>query len=124
LISQFEGYREFIPDFQVFLESIKRPMPVHIRINSLKAEPSSQVVLLGERGIYLKPSIKGNNYLFDAPGLKSPGSLLEYLIGYLNPQALTSCLAAVALSPRPSSYVLDICAAPGGKTSHLAQIMK
>jgi tRNA (cytosine49-C5)-methyltransferase len=123
MIFRFESYREFIPDFQAFLESIKRPMPMHIRVNGLKTEPSRLVAMLGERDIYLKPSVQGSNYLFEAPGLKSPGSLPEYLIGYLHPQALTSCLASMALSPGTSCYVLDMCAAPGGKTSHLAHIM-
>ena len=98
-------------------------MPVHIRINSLKVEPSKLLAMLKHRDIDLKPSGQGQNYLFETPGLKSPGSLMEYLIGYIHPQALTSCLASVALSPEPSGYVLDMCAAPGGRTPHLAQIM-
>jgi len=121
--SPFECYREIIPDFQIFLESLSMPMPVHLRINSLKIEPAILISMLKEKGIDLMPSSKINKYLFNAPSLKSPGNLLEYLVGYVHPQALTSCLASVALSPDPSSYVLDMCASPGGKTSHLAQIM-
>jgi len=76
-----------------------------------------------QRDIDLKPSGQRQNYLFETPGLKSPGSLMKYLTGYIHPQALTSCLASIALSPGPSCYVLDMCAAPGDKTSHLSQIM-
>ena len=78
--------------------------------------------------------VKGNSYiqrssdladtLYSAPGLEAPGNLLEYFLGHVHPQALTSCLAALALGPEPGSFVLDMCAAPGGKASHMAQLME
>lgn len=39
-------------------------------------------------------------------------------------QDQSSQLAAPALSPEPGDTVLDLCAAPGGKTTHLAELMK
>ncbi len=39
-------------------------------------------------------------------------------------QNLPSMLAARVLNPAPGSRVLDMCAAPGGKTTHLAQLMR
>ena len=39
-------------------------------------------------------------------------------------QDKASCLPSFLLSPKKGSYVLDMCAAPGMKTSHLAAIMK
>ena len=44
--------------------------------------------------------------------------------GYFIVQGLSSQLVAHALSPAPGSRVLDLCAAPGGKTTHLAQKME
>ena len=38
-------------------------------------------------------------------------------------QALPSIVAALALDPSPGSRVLDMCSAPGGKTTALAQLM-
>ncbi|MBK5100159.1 MAG: RsmB/NOP family class I SAM-dependent RNA methyltransferase [Desulfobacteraceae bacterium] len=78
---------------------------------------------LGQKGIPLERATQADDTLYFVQGLPSPGSLIEYFLGYIHPQALTSCLASVALSPRENSYVLDMCAAPGGKTSHLAQLM-
>lgn len=44
--------------------------------------------------------------------------------GRLMPQARASMLVAHALAPRPGERVLDMCAAPGGKTTHLAALMQ
>jgi NOL1/NOP2/sun family putative RNA methylase len=79
--------------------------------------------MLDEKGIVLKPTVAGDGTLFEAPRDLLPGKLLEYFLGYIHPQALSSCMASLVLSPEPDSSVLDLCAAPGGKTSHMAQIM-
>ncbi len=42
--------------------------------------------------------------------------------GQLYIQNAASWLPVIALSPKPGETILDMCAAPGGKTSHIAQI--
>jgi ribosomal RNA methyltransferase Nop2 len=39
-------------------------------------------------------------------------------------QGLNSLLPVMALAPQENERVLDMCAAPGGKTSHIAALMK
>jgi len=119
----FERYREIIPDFSFFQESLHKPFPIHLRVNRLKAEPGSLVHSLRERGIRVERVTEKSDTLYVAPGLDYPGNLLEYFLGHIHPQALTSCLASIALWPEQGAYVLDMCAAPGGKTSHLAELM-
>ncbi|MBN1276396.1 MAG: RsmB/NOP family class I SAM-dependent RNA methyltransferase [Deltaproteobacteria bacterium] len=119
----FERYSEIIPDFSSFQESLTKPFPVHIRINSLKTGPDEVIGFLEKRGIHLERSHVDDKTLYSMRGLCSPGNLIEYFLGHIHPQALTSCLPAIALSPENGSFVLDMCAAPGGKTSHLAQLM-
>lgn len=119
----FEEYREFIPDFDSFLESLRAPLPNHLRVNSLKSSPAAVTAMLGEKGIPLKPAVVGDGSLYEAPRDLLLGKLLEYFLGYFHPQALTSCLASLFLAPAKDSSVLDLCAAPGGKTSHMAQLM-
>jgi 16S rRNA (cytosine967-C5)-methyltransferase len=55
---------------------------------------------------------------FDA--LAHPG----YGAGAFTPQSRASQLVARALAPAPGERVLDLCAAPGGKTTHLAALME
>ena len=55
---------------------------------------------------------------FDA--LAHPG----YAAGAFTPQSRASQLVAPALAPAPGERVLDLCAAPGGKTTHLAALME
>ncbi|SPD75036.1 NOL1/NOP2/sun family protein [uncultured Desulfobacterium sp.] len=119
----FEKYKEIIPDFALFQDAVCRPIPTHLRINLLKTKPELVIASLKEKGIFIDRAIEPDDTLYTAQGLKSPGGLLEYFLGYIHPQALTSCLSAIALSPKKGSYVLDMCAAPGGKTSHMAQLM-
>jgi 16S rRNA (cytosine967-C5)-methyltransferase len=55
----------------------------------------------------------------------SPSVLAKYFeIGLFQVQDLASFLAVKAADPAPGSVVLDLCAAPGGKTATLAQMMK
>jgi len=119
----FEEYSQIIPQFSLFQESLQNPIPTHLRINRLLTEPTSLTTLLKEKGVQLIQSIKRYDTLFFAPGLTSPGNLLEYFLGYIHPQALTSAIASIALAPKENSYLLDMCAAPGGKSAHCAQLM-
>ena len=121
--SLFDLYNDFIPDFEEFQQSLVRPIPTHLRVNTLKADVGKVRKLLLSQGFELVPSFSSDPTLLIAPTMSTPGNLLEYFLGYIHPQALTSCLASLVLRPEPDSYVLDMCAAPGGKTSHMAQLM-
>ena len=52
------------------------------------------------------------------------GATQEYLAGHYMLQSACSFLPVLALAPRPGERVLDMAAAPGGKTSYIAQMMK
>ena len=52
------------------------------------------------------------------------GATPEYLAGHYMLQAASSFIPVMALEPRPGERILDMAAAPGGKTTHIAQQMQ
>jgi NOL1/NOP2/sun family putative RNA methylase len=118
----FDRYRDIIPDYEGFLSAVEQPLPVSVRANTLKMDPGRFRGLMCEQGYDLKP-VEGIEEAFFLKGAESPGATLEYFLGYYQVQGLTSMLPAKVLCPRPGEIILDLCAAPGGKTTHLAQLM-
>ncbi|MBO5059687.1 MAG: 16S rRNA (cytosine(967)-C(5))-methyltransferase RsmB [Clostridia bacterium] len=47
-----------------------------------------------------------------------------YLSGKFIPQDVAAMMASVALTPKAGDTCIDVCAAPGGKTTHLAELMQ
>ncbi len=52
------------------------------------------------------------------------GNLKEHLLGYFYVQEAASMIPPVVLNPKPNETVLDMCAAPGSKSTQIAQYMK
>ena len=123
MLSPFESYRELIPGYDRFLEALHSPMPTHLRVNLLKTEVAPVVKKLNARGVALIPLTDRDPSLFLAPDAGLKGNLLDHVLGNIHFQALTSCLISLILSPQPESMVLDLCASPGGKSTHMAQRM-
>jgi len=97
--------------------------PVYIRANTLVGRESDLVAELAKEGVELEP-------LGDVSSIyrvltKKPLTRLEaYEKGLFHIQDLSSCLVAIAAEPSVGDVVLDVCSAPGSKTSHVAQLMK
>jgi len=91
-------------------------LPVVIRINTLKPKPK----FLDEVKLTKLPFLT-HGYSVDAPF--SLASSPQFLKGQLYIQEAASQLAAQVLNPKPTDVVLDLCASPGSKTTHLAQLM-
>jgi len=52
------------------------------------------------------------------------GATPEYLAGHYMLQSPSSFLPVMALAPHPNERILDMCAAPGGKTSYISALLK
>jgi NOL1/NOP2/sun family putative RNA methylase len=118
----FNRYRDIIPDYEGFLTALEQPFPVAIRVNTLKIGPGPFRDFMTNQGYKLEP-VEGIEEAFILHGVEAPGATLEYFLGTYMIQGLTSMLPAKILDPRPGEIILDLCAAPGGKATHLAQLM-
>mmetsp|Transcript_20061 Transcript_20061/g.29765 ORF Transcript_20061/g.29765 Transcript_20061/m.29765 type:complete len:601 (+) Transcript_20061:59-1861(+) len=108
-----------------FVDASDRPRPLVIRTNTLKARRKDLASSLMKRGVSLDPLANWSKV-----GLKiieSPvpiGATPEYLSGHYMLQSAASMCPVLSLSPQPGDKVLDMSAAPGGKTSYIAQLMR
>ena len=119
----FQRYADFIPDYDEFLGALSRRHVRAIRVNTLKTEVDPLVRKMTRDGATLVP-FPSDPRLFFIPDLDQPGNTLEYILGHIHVQAISSALAASTLAPRPGQTALDMCAAPGSKTTYMAQLMK
>jgi 16S rRNA (cytosine1407-C5)-methyltransferase len=94
-----------------------------IRLNSLKGDPKKTKKLLEKRGYELEPVKWAKDVYFVLnKDKKEVSKIREYEDGLFYIQNLSSILAALVLEPEQNDKVLDMCAAPGSKTTHIAQL--
>lgn len=108
-----------------FFEANETPRPVTIRCNTLKVRRRDLAQALIARGINLDPVgdwSKVGLQVFDST--VPIGATPDYLAGHYMLQGAASLLPVMALGARPDERILDMCAAPGGKTTHIAQDMR
>lgn len=121
----FDRYREIVPGFAQFLEAHGRPGAAHARVNTLKATPHGVVEALRADGWRAEPEPWCPVLLRMRPeGGAALGTTLAHALGHLYVQSASSAVAALEVGARPGDRVLDLCAAPGSKTTLLAQAMK
>lgn len=95
--------------------------PFTIRVNTLKTSKSDLMNNLKELGFEIEETVYDN-----ALNILNPKGIIDtkyFDEGHFYVQDLGSILVASFLNPRENSSLLDLCAAPGGKTTHLAELM-
>ncbi|XP_026475741.1 25S rRNA (cytosine-C(5))-methyltransferase nop2-like [Ctenocephalides felis] len=108
-----------------YLEASEVQRPLTIRTNSLKTRRRDLAQALINRGVNLDPVGKWTQVGLVVYSSTVPiGATPEYLAGHYIIQGASSFLPVMALAPQPNERVLDLCAAPGGKSSHIAACMK
>ena len=109
-----------------FLEASDSPRPLVIRTNTLKTRRKDLAASLLKRGVTLDPLANWSKVGLKITASPIPiGATPEYLSGQYMLQSAASFCPVLALNPSPGNeVVLDMSAAPGGKTSYLAQLMR
>ncbi|XP_053517467.1 probable 28S rRNA (cytosine(4447)-C(5))-methyltransferase [Artibeus jamaicensis] len=108
-----------------FLEANEVPRPITLRTNTLKTRRRDLAQALINRGVNLDPLGKWSKTGLVVYDSSVPiGATPEYLAGHYMLQGASSMLPVMALAPQEHERILDMCCAPGGKTSYIAQLMK
>jgi len=106
-----------------FLENSVQPSPIYLRVNTLKASEKDVLKKLEDEKIQVErvPKLMHTYRLVKArkPLVRTRG----FREGYFYIQDMASSLAAEVANPKAGITVLDACAAPGAKTSYMAQLM-
>jgi len=97
--------------------------PLCLRTNTLKNTREELLMILEKEGVSAEPSkwtpegIVCHSY----PALSTLKSLRD---GLFQVQDESSMLVAHVLDPKPGEFIIDTCAAPGGKSTHIAALMQ
>ncbi len=94
-----------------------------LRINKLKVEPGQFLNLLEQQQIPYRGS-SHIDYFVKVKSLSKIGQMDLFRNGLFTIQDESSALPCLLLAPLPGERVFDLCAAPGGKTTHIAELMK
>jgi len=120
---EFAERYALIDDSKEFYEHMNKPLRQSIRVNTIKGNYDDIVSHLSEKyelqqvpwckeGFFLETEVEGI------------GNTIEYQLGLIFPQEASSMIPPVVLDPKPGMLVLDMAAAPGAKTTQIAQYMK
>jgi len=119
-----QRYQPVVSEWNSFLAAAGRPEPVSLRVNTLRASPETLRTALESRGFRFEP-IPGLPAFLRVLEEPFPISLtLEHWLGHFYLQQAVTGVAPLALGAQPGERILDLCAAPGGKTSHLAELLE
>lgn len=104
------------------LHENNRPPVQTVRVNKTKSTVEQAIAELNSEGLTAKQSDVIPECLHITNG--QPARTKAFKEGMITIQDESSMIPANVLNPTPGMRVLDMCAAPGGKTTHIAEIMK
>jgi len=104
-----------------FLKFSNIPGDICIRTNRLRITADELADILVKKGL----QVKKGEYFKEALYIKGTSieEMDEYRKGYFMVQDEASMLVSYILEPKPGELILDVCSAPGGKTTHIAELM-
>jgi 16S rRNA (cytosine967-C5)-methyltransferase len=113
-------------EYELFEAACSRPWPVNLRANSLKVGTGKLLQFLRKDGVKVSRGkiVEDCLNIERMPPKLRLTQLKSFERGLFQVQDESAMLPSILLDPQPGDRVLDMCAAPGAKATHLAQLMK
>lgn len=110
-------------EIEPLLNCLSGRPPINVKINTLKGTREAIVAALLKEGLIVKSDGALPNCL-EISNTSAIDQLVSYKNGLFHVEDKASQLCCKALSPAPGHVVVDVCAAPGGKSFTIAELMK
>ncbi|MBK1646656.1 RNA methyltransferase [Thiocapsa imhoffii] len=117
--SLLSRYRPLVDDWEAFTHALARPQAPCIWANPARIAVAELAALLEEQGLTAQ-TIPGLPHALRLPPGTKAGQSWWYCAGLAHAQEEVSQLPAQLMDLTPGQRVLDLCAAPGGKTAQIA----
>ncbi|HQF43386.1 MAG TPA: RsmB/NOP family class I SAM-dependent RNA methyltransferase, partial [Ignavibacteriaceae bacterium] len=107
-----------------YLAFIEKDPAQYIRVNTSRISNEELVNLISEKYQIKTEKVENfNNVLKIIDGQDRIGKTIEHVLGFYYIQSLSSMLPPLVLNPDSNDVVMDLCGAPGSKSTQLAELM-